>query len=218
MLALPFSPTAHIAILGLGKEGFSSYHFLKKNGYQNLTLLDTRNAELFGTEEQAILEKEMCILGKDYLKNIESYDIIIKTPGISPYDEKLIPVRDKIWSQARIFSALYSGHIIAVTGTKGKSTTTSLIYKVLKDAGFSVGLVGNIGNPVLDALEENYDYVVFEMSSYMLEDAHINPAIAVIVNIYPEHLDYHHGFTNYQNAKCKIIGKKSLLVAEKHLE
>jgi UDP-N-acetylmuramoylalanine--D-glutamate ligase len=113
--------------------------------------------------------------GDTYLDNLKKFDIIIKTPGISLYHEKIYPYRHKLSSQAQIFFDYYQGKILAVTGTKGKSTTSTLIYETLKHAKKKVQLIGNIGNPVLDYLDiENLksqedEYAVFEVSSYMLE-------------------------------------------------
>ena len=101
--------------------------------------------------------------------------MIIKTPGISLYNPKVYPFRQKITSQAQIFFDFYQGRIIAVSGTKGKSTTATLIYEICKHAGKDIQLIGNIGNPVLDYLDiddpasQQNQYVVFEISSYMLE-------------------------------------------------
>jgi len=110
-----------------------------------------------------------------YLDNLKRFDLIIKTPGISIYNEKIYPYRHKITSQAQIFFDNYQGKIIAVSGTKGKSTTCTLIYETLKHAKKDVKLIGNIGYPVLDFLDikkpesQKNEYAVFEVSSYMLE-------------------------------------------------
>jgi UDP-N-acetylmuramoyl-L-alanine---L-glutamate ligase len=204
--------TGHIAILGFGREGVSTYSFLMKQWYTDITILDRRALSEFSETERAILQKEKHILGEEYLNTLSNYDTIIKAPGISPYHPQILPYRERITSQTEIFFDNYGGQIIAITGTKGKSTTTSLIYTMLRDAGYSVGIVGNIGNPVLDSLDAGYEYVVFEMSSYMLDGARINPYISVIVNLYREHLDYHAGYENYKRAKFSVIGPDSYLV------
>ncbi len=201
-----------IAILGFWREGLSTLRYLRKSWVHDITIIDARLLEDFSNLERGILAVEKHLLGESYLDTLAEYDLIIKSPGISPYHPNILPYRSKLSSQAQLFSDIYKGKIIAVTGTKGKSTTTSLIYTMLKDAGYSVGIVGNIGNPVLDALEENYDYVVFEMSSYMLDWLSIDPYISIIVNIYSEHLDYHLGYENYTNAKLSVIGNHSLIV------
>ncbi len=212
------SKNSRIAILWFGREGLSTYSYLKKTSFHDITILDKRQLDDFSEEEKIVLSKEKSILAEKYLDTLEDFDIIIKTPWISPYDEKILPHRDKITSQAQIFTDTFDGKIIAVTGTKGKSTTTSLIYELLKNAGFHIGIIGNIWNPVLDALDKNYDFVVFEISSYMLDWLRFNPFISVLINIYPEHLDYHRTFENYKNAKLSVIGTTSILVYHKSLE
>ena len=113
--------------------------------------------------------------GDTYLDKLKTFDLIIKTPGISLYHDKIYPYKHKITSQAQIFFDYYQGKIIAISGTKGKSTTATLIYETLDHANKNVQLVGNIGNPVLDYLDiknlksQKDDYAVFEVSSYMLE-------------------------------------------------
>jgi len=115
------------------------------------------------------------ILGANYLDTLKKFDLIIKTPGISLYHSKIYPYKHKITSQAQIFFDYYQGKIIAVSGTKGKSTTCTLIYETLKNAKKNVQLIGNIGNPVLNYLDiknpasQKNEYAVFEVSSYMLE-------------------------------------------------
>lgn len=203
---------SRVAILGFGREGVSTYFYLKRSGVVDITILDVREISAFDPEERNILEKEHHILGASYLDVLDGYDAIIKAPGISPYHSKILPYRHVLSSQTQIFCDVFQGKIIAVTWTKGKSTTTSLIYAMLHAAWFHVGIVGNIGNPVLDTLENNYDYVVFEMSSYMLDGVSIDPYISVLVNLYPEHLDYHLGFENYKRAKLGIIWQHSYVV------
>ena len=115
------------------------------------------------------------MFGDTYLDKLKTFDLIIKTPGISLYHDKIYPYKHKITSQAQIFFDYYQGKIIAISGTKGKSTTATLIYETLDHANKNVQLVGNIGNPVLDYLDiknlksQKDDYAVFEVSSYMLE-------------------------------------------------
>ena len=94
-----------------------------------------------------------------------------------------------------------------MTATKGKSTTSTLIAEVIRAAGYSVKFVGNIGKPVLDCIDFDHppEYVVYELSSYMLEYCRPRCHIAVLGNIYPDHLGYHEGFENYRDAKLSIL-------------
>jgi len=157
--------------------------------------------QIFGIDPEFNL-----VFGDSYLDNLKKFDLIIKTPGISLYHSKVYPYKHKITSQAQIFFDYYQGKIIAVSGTKGKSTTCTLICEMLKNAKKDVQLIGNIGNPVLDFLDiknpasQKNEYVAFEVSSYMLEGLKKNNYISVLLNIYSDHIDRHNGFENYKNA------------------
>lgn len=141
-----------------------------------------------------------------YLDHLSQYDVIFKSAGV-PYSEELLPFKDKILTQIQFFFNNYKGKVIAVTASKGKSTMTSLIYTILKDAWFSTKLVWNIWNPVLDEInfKEEYDYVVCELSSYMLECLEKKNYISVLWNIFPEHMDWHGWFDHYVQAKLNIL-------------
>ncbi|MFK7780135.1 MAG: UDP-N-acetylmuramoyl-L-alanine--D-glutamate ligase [Candidatus Gracilibacteria bacterium] len=191
-----------IAILGFGKEGKSSLSFLLKLGFKNITILDkNKNIE----QKKGI----NYILGNDYLDELGIYNLIFKSPGISPYNSKMASYKDILISQAQIFFNNYSGKIIGITGTKGKSTVTVLTYETLKKIGYNTKIVGNIGNPVLDEVDiinnETHDFIVYELSSYMLEGLELNLFIGIINNIYNCHLDWHKGRSNYEIAKFGAI-------------
>ena len=132
----------------------------------------------------------------------DAYDLIIKSPGIVAWD-----LSDKYTSMTELFLEQFSGQIIGVTGTKGKSTTSSLIYTVLsKCSGRPALLVGNIGFPALDYYGEITDdtVIVFEMSCHQLAHAKISPHVAVFLNLYEEHLDYYGTMDKYFAAKANI--------------
>lgn len=193
-----------ILILGLGREGQSTFKFLKK---------------VFPDQKIATADQKD---GKDYLDKLVDYDLIIKSPGI-PYLPEIKKVKKEgkiITSATKIFFENFKGKIIGVSGTKGKSTTASLIYQVLKEADLDVHLVGNIGQPALDLLDKlnENSIVVYELSSFQLEDLNRSPHIAIVTNIYPEHLDHHGDFENYKNAKENVFKyqtKRDFLVLNK---
>lgn len=180
-----------VLILGFGREGQSTLNFLKRK-FPRLRI-DTADLKD----------------GPDYLAKIANYQIIIKTPGISPHLPEIATAKKTkrlITSQTQIFFELCPGKIIGVTGTKGKSTTASLIYHVLHENHIPALLVGNIGKPALDFLPEiaPVTWVVMELSSYQLMDLTISPHIAVLQAIYPDHLDYHQDLKEYKNSKLNI--------------
>ncbi len=223
-----------IAILWYGREGKSSLQFFLKIGIspKDITILDGAKkieglAENFEYLNQTFgIDTEFNLsFGDKYLDNLNSFDLIVKTPGISLYNDKIYPYRDKITSQAQLFFDYYQGKIIAVSGTKGKSTTATLIYETLKRAKKNVQLIGNIGNPVLDYFDninpesQKDEYVVFEVSSYMLEGLKKNNYISILLNIYSDHIDRHNGFENYKDAKLNILkGSSYNLVRDEIIE
>jgi len=140
--------------------------------------------------------------GLDYLKNQRNYDIAIKSPGVKP---ELITI--PYTTATNIFLSNTKGKVIGITGTKGKSTTSTLIYKMLKKEGLDVYFGGNIGKSPLDFIDSLIDnsWTVLEMSSYQLNDLKKSPHIAVILMIASEHLDYHKTQEAYVDAKRNIL-------------
>ena len=200
-----------ILILGLGREGESSFLFLRKKFPEKiLGVADVLEFKDLPFQVQKIIQKDKKVrvhFGKDYLKSLKNYNVIIKSPGIAPNKIKPFLKRGQIiTSQTEIFFQECQGKIIGVTGTKGKSTTATLIYKILKNGGFKVYLVGNIGKPPLFYLEKfnHQNIFVYELSSHQLFGLRKSPQISVFLNIYPEHLDYYQSFQEYFKAKQNI--------------
>jgi len=196
-----------VLILGLGREGESSFKFLRKHfPNQTIALSDKLFLNKLPASIRKLIKKDKKIklyLGKNYLKSIKNYDIIIKTPGI--LKKLLLPyiTTQKIISQTEIFLEKHREQIIGITGTKGKGTTAGLIYKILKDNGLKVKLIGNMGKPALDYFGSKGIFV-FEMSSHQLEALKISPHVAVFLNIYSDHLNYFKNFKAYFTAKANI--------------
>ena len=173
----------HILILGFGREGKDALQFFKK--YLPNTSISIADQKF----------------GKDYLKNLNAYDTIVKSPGIPT---RLVK-HPSITSPTQVFFENCPALVIGITGTKGKSTTASLLYEVLKQK-YNVHLLGNIEKPALGVLSKikKDDLVVYELSSFQLEHVTQSPHVAVFLNLYPEHLDHHGSFEAYRSAKEHI--------------
>ena len=189
-----------ILILGFGREGIDTFLFLRKI-FPNKTIGIADRSEKIETPDK----KTVLHLGEKYIEAIKKYDVVVKSPGI-PF--KILPKSSfrKITSQTIIFFDNCPGKIIGITGTKGKSTTTALIYNILKEGGMKAHLVGNIGKPVLNLLSSatSKDIYAYELSSHQLYNLKKSPHIAVFLNVFPEHLDYYKDIKEYSLAKANI--------------
>lgn len=171
----------NILIWGYGREGKSTEKFLNK-------YCDVASVKIFEGDRDGI--------------NEENFDFIIKSPGIIMNEEN-----PKYTSQTELFLGQFRDNVIGITGTKGKSTTSAILYTVLKECSDrQVILLGNIGRPCLDYFEEITDdtIVIYEMSCHQLAHTKISPHIAVFLNFYEEHLDYYKTVDNYFAAKKNI--------------
>ncbi len=197
-----------ILILGFGKEGQSTWRFIKKN-YPEMTVgIADKDADLLQrTEDQEELAGIDLYLGEKYLDALNDYSLVIKSPGVGLPENLSLRPGIVITSQTRLMLEAYHRQIIGITGTKGKSTTSSLVHHLLANAGVSSVLVGNIGLPPFDYLDRigPDTKVVYEMSSHQLEDIGIAPHIAVLLNLFPEHLDRYPSLESYYGAKMRIL-------------
>ena len=189
-----------ILILGYGREGISTYNYIRKHlPEKKLTIADKNYINLDDKNVDVIC-------GDDYLSYLGDFDIVFKSPGIAFLDDVKYPPTTEITCQTDMFLRFAEPIVVGITGSKGKTTTSTLIYEMLKAGGKNTCLIGNIGVPVFEKADESEDLIaVIEMSSHQLEFTTASPKVAVLVNIYEEHLDhYKTGFSGYANAKLNI--------------
>ena len=183
-----------ILILGYGREGRSTKAFLEKYLPEAPMAVADKNP-MEGVKHS----------GERYLESVYDYDIVIKTPGISlkDFDAKGVEVT----SQTDLFLSQFHQQTIGISGTKGKSTTTSLIYHLLKSSGRDAILTGNIGIPCFDVMEQIHEdsIVVYELSAHQLEYVHQSPRVGVLLNVFEEHLDHFGTFEKYRRAKFNLL-------------
>lgn len=210
-------PLAHqkILILGAGREGLSTYRFLRRHfPEQKLSLADANYRHQLQPiwNKLSFQDKNLTFFcgPRQYLSYLLDFDLIFRTPGISLALPELQAAKTagiNFTSNTQLFLQLVRGVTIGVTGTKGKSTTSSLIAHLFKTAGKKTHLVGNIGLPPLDYLEEidGRSFTVLEMSAHQLQHLHQSPHFAVVQNITSEHLDYYQKTAHYIEAKTGIV-------------
>ena len=198
-----------LIVLGAGKSGFGAAVLGKKEGYE--VFLSEKKSVSKNTQKLLFKEKISWESGQHTLDEMLDAQLVIKSPGI-PSNIKLIQDLKRhgilIISEIEFASQYTDATLIGITGTNGKTTTALLTYEILKNAGFNVGLAGNIGNSfALQVANSDYEYYVLEISSFQLDDIQdFAPDISVITNITPDHLDrYNYSFDEYIKSKLKII-------------
>ena len=195
-----------VIILGFGKEGISTYRFIRRH-FPKMKLVVADGNENLKTDDFESDKHVKFIKGKEYDRNLNQYDLIFKSPGINFNKIDYYIENERITSQTNLFLEYFHQQVIGITGTKGKSTTASLIYHILSHSRENVFLAGNIGTPFFDIVERLTpdSIVVAELSAHQLEFTQHSPDYAVLLNIYQEHLDHFNSFNNYQNAKTNIF-------------
>ena len=198
-----------IAVLGIGISNLPLIELLCRH-HCDVTACDRRTAEQLGEEAGRLASLGAKLkLGEDYLEGL-SQDLIFRTPSLMPFEPHLLAAQEKgsiITSEMEVFFSLCPCRVIAVTGSDGKTTTTTLISELMKQAGFRVHVGGNIGKPLLCELPSISadDVVVLELSSFQLHSMSCRPDTAVITNISPNHLDKHKDYQDYVDSKSSIF-------------
>ncbi len=198
-----------VLVVGLGKSGLAAARFLKARSAQ-VTVSDSRPATLINELPTLLDEGIMVEAGSHGLLTFRRQDLIIVSPGVPSSVPELKQVRAlglPIIGELELGSRFLHGEVIAITGSNGKTTTTSLLGEILKASGRPTLVGGNIGRPVIDMAPESTPdtWSVLEVSSFQLESiATFRPRIAVVLNITPDHLDRHGSFENYAAAKARI--------------
>ena len=198
-----------VAIIGIGTSNIPAIKYLSSLG-ANISARDKNENILEIHSELKNIKNVEYILGEDYLLNLDSFDYILRTPGIKPFLPEIESAVRKgvtLTSEIELLLELAPCKIIGVTGSAGKTTTVTLIYEMLKNAKYNVWLGGNIGNSLFDKLDEfnEDDIIVLELSSFQLMDMKKSPNVSLITCIYEDHLDYHRSFEEYVEAKTNIF-------------
>lgn len=201
----------HVAIVGLGISNTPLINFLLKFGCK-ITLFDKKNIEEFTDYEIKNFNSLNIkfIFGKNYLNYIKNFDYIFKTPSIRPDINEFEEAKKNgciITSEIEELLKYCPSKIYGVTGSDGKTTTTTILYNLFKMSGYKTWLGGNIGIPLFDKIEEmDYDHkIILEISSFQLMNITISPDVSIITNISPNHLDYHKDMQEYIECKKNIF-------------
>jgi len=213
LLSLKNLRNKKVAIWGYGVEGKATADYLVKNKIKFTLLCQPAEAD----------DRYNCISDSINTQILNTFDVVIKSPGISAYDSLVKETTAEMTSSTALwFANEKNTYVIAVSGTKGKSTTVSLLAHILDYCGKTHYLVGNIGQPLI-SVDSKVDYIVLEASSFQIYDGNIQADIAVITNLSAEHLDWHKGKDNYFKdklkllslAKSKIINAKNSLLTDR---
>ena len=197
-----------IGVIGFGVSNQALVRVLLRNGC-DVTVCDRRErAQLGAAGDEAAAQGAKFALGADYLEHLD-FDVIFRTPGVLPIVPQLRKAAQNgaiLTSEMEAFCNLCPCRILAITGSDGKTTTSTITAELLRAQGYTVHLGGNIGTPLFDRIPDIRpdDFSVLELSSFQLHSMHCAPDVAIITNISPNHLDVHPDFEDYVSAKCSI--------------
>jgi len=197
-----------IAVLGAGREGLAAWRWLRRHFPEKCITVYDELADDKELAEQLSGSGDRLVAGPFEVSSLQQHDLLIRSPGISPYRNELIELRELGVPFSSATNLWFAQHpdakTICITGTKGKSTTSALVAHLLKSAGCVVRLAGNIGQPLLGCPDSGVEWWVIELSSYQLVDLDAQPGIAAILNLSDEHLDWHGGSRAYRHDKLRL--------------
>ncbi|MDL2273099.1 UDP-N-acetylmuramoyl-L-alanine--D-glutamate ligase [Oscillospiraceae bacterium OttesenSCG-928-G22] len=197
-----------VVVCGLGVSNLPLVRLLRGAGIA-VEGRDRKTRDVLGCADEMDALGVPLVLGEGYLEGLQG-DVIFRSPGMMPFlpaFERAVADGAELTSEMEVFFDVCPGHIIGVTGSDGKTTTTTLLHEMLKEAGLSAYVGGNIGAPLLDRAGEmcESDYIVLELSSFQLMTMRKSPEIAVVTNVAPNHLDHHRSMDEYVEAKRNIF-------------
>ncbi|MBU3101025.1 MULTISPECIES: UDP-N-acetylmuramoyl-L-alanine--D-glutamate ligase [Clostridium] len=203
-----------VGVVGIGVSNIPLIHFLVKL-QATVTAFDKKNQNMLGAAAIGLKEDGVkLILGENYLNDLTGFDVIFKTPSMRIDNPALLRAKQEgtyITSEMEEFIKYCPAKTFGVTGSDGKTTTTTIIYNILKSEGYKTWVGGNIGNPLFANIEEitKDDKVVLELSSFQLMTMNVSTDVAVVTNLSPNHLDIHKNIEEYIDAKKNIFKYQS---------
>lgn len=198
-----------IAVWGMGKEGKEILNYLSGHKITNKFILLNDTA----CEKPSGFESCKMYSGNKLGDGCAKADVVVRSPGVSVYKPEIIQFRNKVTTVSDLclheIRARYPDcKIVAISGSKGKSTSVSALSFMLEKLGYKVGLGGNIGRPLIELVDEKYDFIVAEVSSYQAVDLTISPDVAMFTNLFYVHSEWHNGHENYCRDKMHLIANQ----------
>ncbi len=206
-----FASSKKIAIIGLGVSNLPLLDYFH-NLSCKISVFDNRTKEELNKETIEKIDRYRINYfgGENNLENLKGFDIIFRSPIVMPYRKEIKAEVERgalVTSEIEMLLKLTPSKVIGITGTEGKTTTTSIIYEIIKKAGYKCFLGGNIGKPIFTEVKNMRpeDIIVLEMSSFQLTNMTISPKFSVVTNIFPDHLNVHSSYEEYREEKKNIF-------------
>jgi UDP-N-acetylmuramoylalanine--D-glutamate ligase len=203
-----------IVVIGMGKTGIAAARFLANQGAK-VVVTDEKSPNAWGSDFELLAQEKKLEIGKYNTYVLTDAYMVVPSPGVFPSNDLLVSalkMKIPVVSEIELAYRFLNVPIIAVTGTNGKTTTTTLLGKILKQAGKKVFVGGNIGNPLIGCVENSVkdDFVVAEISSFQLQWVeNFRPYVAMLLNVTSDHINYHGSFAEYLRIKSRIFAKQN---------